>query len=111
MHQGAPDLIAATASVSFQGAFVPGYGPRRAVLPARTPAFWPPRHPDVWVLMGCKPLATLATDNGLHQNVIGPLRPGADARDKPIQVHQRGSRRGRLLRSRPRLRSRNPPLR
>jgi hypothetical protein len=46
-------------------------------------------------------LATFAADNGLHQDIIGTLRPGADALDKPIQVYQRGSRRGRLLRSRP----------
>lgn len=53
------------------------------------------------VMMDGKPLATFAADNGLHQDIIGTLRPGADALDKPIQVYQRGSRRGRLLRSRP----------
>lgn len=63
------------------------------------------------VMMDGKLLATFVADNGLHQDIIGALRPGADARDKPIQVHQRGSRRGRLLRSRPPLWSRNPPLR
>lgn len=63
------------------------------------------------VMMDGKPLAALFAHNGFHQDVIGALRAGADARDKTIQVHQRGSRRGRLLRSRPRLLSRNPPLR
>ena len=63
------------------------------------------------VMMDGKPLTTLATDNGLHHDVIGTLHSGADAPDKPIQVHQRGSRRGRLSRSRPPLWSRNPPLR
>ena len=63
-----------------------------------------PRHGDILmrgIMMDGKPLATLIADNGLHQDSIGTLRPGADARDKPIQVHQRGSRRGRPLPSRP----------
>lgn len=63
------------------------------------------------VMMDGKPLATFAADNGLHQDIIGALRPGADARDQPIQVHQRGSRRGRPLPSRPRLLLPKPPLR
>src|SRR5262249_35842351 len=63
------------------------------------------------VMMDGKPLATLATDNGLHHDVIGTLRSGADAPDQPIQVHQRGSRRGRPLPSRRRPLLRKPPLR
>ena len=58
-----------------------------------------PGHLDILtcrVMMDSKPLATFAAHDGLHQDIIGTLRPGADARDKPIQVHQRGSRRGRL---------------
>lgn len=36
------------------------------------------------VMMDGKPLATLAANNGFHQDIIGTLRPGADAGDKPI---------------------------
>lgn len=63
------------------------------------------------VMMNGKPLAALFAHNGPHQDVVGTLRAGSDARDNPIQIHQRGSRRGRRLRSPPRPPSRNPPLR
>lgn len=63
------------------------------------------------VMVDGKLLATLVADNGLHQDTIGALRPGADARDQPIQVHQRGSRRGRPFPSRPRPLLPKPPLR
>ena len=70
-------------------------------------------HPDILpcgVMMDGKPLATFVADHGLHQDIIGALRPGADARDTPIQVHQRGSRRGRPFPSRPpRPLPRKPP--
>jgi hypothetical protein len=33
------------------------------------------------VVMDRKPLATLIAENGLHQNIIGALRPVADAPD------------------------------
>ena len=36
------------------------------------------------VMMDGKALATLVADNRFHQNIIGTLRPGADAGDKPI---------------------------
>src|SRR5262249_42728569 len=63
------------------------------------------------VMMDGKPLSTFVADNGLHQDVIGALRTRADTRDKPIQVHQRGSRRGRPSPPRPRPLPRKPPLR
>jgi hypothetical protein len=44
-------------------------------------------------MMDGKPLATLLTDYSVHQDIIGALHPRPDARDEPVQIHQRGSRR------------------
>ena len=65
--------------------------------------------PTYGVMMDGKPLPALAADNSLHQVIIRALHPGADARDHPVQVHQRGSRRGRPFPSRPRPLLRKPP--
>lgn len=51
------------------------------------PRCLPSGHLDILtcgVMVDGKPLATFAADNGFHQDVIRALRPGADARDKPI---------------------------